>query len=315
MPNLYVVDGEAPPSEVGTKNWAAGVRQKAKNLAGKLETGYMDLARILYTVYDTPVDGDSQNPPIYTLWGYKTFADYAETELGLHYKKAQRLRNIWYRLEVELADLDPEIKQRVVNIGYSKVRELVRVLTLSNAQSWVEKAELMSYPTLVAAIAKYNDDLEDNQIIEHVAKTEGDVVAKANDITGELPEDPVPVEMVKFKEPEVSEEKVFSFQFHLFPDQAETVKLALHRAAQLSESEKKGHNLSLICLDFLATNNFTTANGQQQLKFVARLEKALGFRFIVVDPQTSEIVYGFKTLDNLAKVVESKESPSEEESE
>lgn len=309
MKALSVIDGGkssgAEQSDVGTKSWAKKARARAKELAGSIETTYMQLAEILYTVYDIPIDGDSKNGPVYMLWGYKSFRDYAEQELGLHYKKAERLRLIWYRLEVELADLDASVKARLVALGHSKVRELVRpgLLNMRNAKAWVEKAEGMNYQSVEASVRAFLDRKEDAEI-EAAVRAEGDPVVKSNRLSHEKTtvaerEDAAIEEATGLGKWEDSG-KLFSQTYAFFPDQLETVKGALKRAEELTNKSSRGHNLSLICLDFLGNNDFTKASEEQKLRYVAKMEKLIGYKLIVVEPKSKEILFGLATLEKVA---------------
>lgn len=94
-------------------------------------------------------------------------------------------------------------------------------------------------------------------------------------------------------------EKLVTETFSLYEEQHKNVKLALQKASQISNSEKKSNNLSLICANFLATNDFSGTSEEQLLKFVARLEQVLGHKLIVADPDDYSVVYG---LENLKKV-------------
>lgn len=301
--------GKEEASGVGTKAWSKKVRARAKELVETIERSFMELGEILFRIWDAPEDGDRANPPVWMKWGFKSFRDYAEQELGIHYKRAERLRYIFYRLEVELEGLDPKIKKRLINLGESKVRELCRpgVLTLSNAAGWVEKAENMNYQTVDAAVRKYLDAKESKEIAQEIQK-KGDPVAKSNKLMDEKTEDelaeeeeeegaPPAAKELDWDHPEHFKSKVFTFT----ADQLETVKVALARAEELSNSKSGGHNLSLICLDFVAGNDFTKASEEQKLRYVAKLEKALGYKFIVVDPKTKDVLFGMGTLEKVAK--------------
>jgi len=70
---LTVIEGGKASSEtdkasaaVGSKAWASRLRRRAKELVASLESGYMELARILYQAYDTPVDGDRKQGALFT---------------------------------------------------------------------------------------------------------------------------------------------------------------------------------------------------------------------------------------------------------
>ncbi len=273
----------APP---GSKPWAARVRRRAKELAATLDMGYMELARILYQVYDTPIDGERRKAPIYTAWGFRSFADYAERELGLHQKKAERLRLIWFKLEIELKDLDPQLKERMVALGHSKVRELTRILTIRNAKDWVDRAEGLTYRQLFAAVQDEGRRLGLAQALSDAEKAEA--VADASEGETALLPELAPVEERRRE------------TFDLFPLQLANVRLALQKSMELGNTDKKGHALDLICTDFLATNDIMGGDLDKRLRYVAKIERTLGLRLVAIDPEATEIVYGLDALKLIA---------------
>lgn len=307
---LSVIEGGAgrhlTESDVGSKTWAKKIRARAKELVADIDRQFIELSEILYKVYDVPIDGDSKNGPIYTLWGYKSFRDYAEQELGLHYKRAERLRFLYYRLEVELDGLDRgPLRERFLALGLSKVREMIRILTKRNAEKWVEMAEASNYQTVDAKVRKALDMKEDAEV-EAAVRAEGDPVVKSNKLShektwDERTDEAIEESMGPGKWGKDSGEQLFSKMFSFYPDQLETVKGALKRAGELTDKTSAGHNLSLICLDFLSNNDFTKASEEQRLRYVAKMEKLIGYKFVVVDPKTKEVLYGLSTLEKIAK--------------
>lgn len=304
----------------GSRAWAAKIRKRAKLLSKELDTGYMELAKILYDVYDCPVDGDPKNPSVLTLWGFPSFQNYVETELGLHYKKAQRLLRIWYVLEIMLKDIDLKTRERLVALGSTKMRELARVLTLENVQQWLTIAENDSHVTLINKIqaatlaarktaleAKLGtgDESDEGTPFPHAVALGGGEVRQegsevANDGFGGSAEPPTQAEADAdlFG---VGELKVETFM--LAPAQQLNVLTALARSGELTKSSKKGYNLDLICVDFLATNDFSaqTKQAQSRSTYLAKIERLLGVRIVAVDARDpSDVVYGIATLATLA---------------
>ena len=309
--HLKVLDGgNAGTVCPGTETWAEGVRENAKSLAGSLDEGYMELARLLWAIYDTPIDGDSKNGPIYTKWGYAAFGDYVEQELGIHKKKAQRLRSVWYNLEIRLGtSLDPELKQRVVALGFSKVRELVSVLSAKNAEAWVSKAEELSYPKLCVSIRKYKEDREAYQAgKDGSAEGEGTIFeegineggggsgdgepAAVDSVLGQPLEYEPPV-------PDYESSDLTQEHFSFYPEQHDIVKQAISTAQKLSNSSVKSNNLHLICLDYLATNGDGKGTKQQKMKRLVQIAKIYGFDLVIVDD--GDVAFGLETLENMAK--------------
>jgi hypothetical protein len=266
----------------GSEPWSVKVRRRARQLVKTLDTGYMELAEILYTVWDTPINGDPKNAGIFHAWGYKSFSDYAEGELGLHRRKAERLRRIWFDLHVRLADMDKKLRRRIIEMGWSKSREIIRVLSIENAEQWVEMAENLSYPELMAAIQKAVEEQE----------KAGEDDTKAPDPVGK-PDD------YKDMKPK---------RFRLFPGQYDTVDSALERASQLSKSDKDSHNLEMICTDFLATNDFRLADDPKvQFRYLAKIETLIGKKLVVINAESGMIEYGLEALELIVEDVEEDE--------
>jgi hypothetical protein len=265
------------------------MRRRAKDLVRTADVVNIELAEVLYLVWDTPVEGDPNRGPTYASWGYKTFAEYAEEELGLKRRKAEYLRNIGAKLNQDLAGLDKDMKDKLVGLGWTKVRLLTSVLNLKNVPDWVELAERASYPELAEAVKKYRDKKLAAKVKKEEESEKGaedDTTEEAEDEEEELPE----TENLKWE------------HFMLYEPQHGTVTAALNRAKELSGSDKKGHNLEMICTDFLATNEFKKADDPEAKKrYIAKVEGLLGLKLIAIDPESESIVYGLKTLSKFAK--------------
>ena len=287
---LTVIEGGKADEldKAGSKGWSTKLRRRAKELSAFLENGYMEMAQILYQVYDTPVDNDRRRGALYTAWGYESFAEYAEKELQIDRKRAERLRRIYYVLEVEMRGLDPALKQRIVNLGFCKVRELIRVLTVRNAAQWVKQAESVTYFTLQAAVTDERRRLGAGDAILEEGEKEGSADA---DASSEATEPMVPLDM-----PEPLTRETFAF----YPAQLENVRLALKHAESLSHSDKKSHNFDLICTDFLASNDFVAGESDKRLRYLAKVERMLGLRLVAVD-DNGDVLYGIKTLELAAR--------------
>lgn len=320
---LTVLQGgsqEDPSVIPGSRAWSKKVRSEAKRLAESIETTYMELAEILYRIDHTHVDNDPKKPPVYTLWGYLSFKDWAQAELGIHHRKAESLRRIYYRVNVELTNLDVTLKKRLLNLGWSKVRELVRpgILTLTTAKDWVDMAEKENFSTVERATIEYLSMREDLELQKEI-RAEGDPIAASNVTQAELDRandrtlDGIqPTQSTTFDSTTVEEREIhkvmglgqwgeskrlFNKRFAFYPDQLETVKIALQRAQEISSSNSSSHNLSLICLDFLSNNDFAKSSQEQKLRFIAKMERLIGYKLVAVDPATKDVLYGISALE------------------
>lgn len=341
VPN-YVAD-----ADVGSRAWAGRMRHRARVLAEQVETGYLELGEILYRIYDAPVDGDPQNGSVLQKWGYNSISEYAEKELSLHSKKAQRLVRIFYRVEVELDGLgkNPELKKRFIRLGWSKARELVRVLTLENMADWIERAEKMNYTTLVEVV-KRTIQMEEAKRIQADIAAQPDPIAQSNALPEPSAQEPQntpkeqPVSPPRFASPlpasapsapparpvgdyaepantDFLQKKWVNKVFQLESSQAETVNLALKRAQDLVGNQDKTPStlISLICLDFLSNADWSGTTTEQRLRYLAKIEKNIGLRMVVID-ENNEVVYGLRALADAAKAAKTNEdNPNNETAE
>lgn len=91
--------------------------------------------------------------------------------------------------------------------------------------------------------------------------------------------------------------ETFAFQ----DDQFDIVWAALARAQDLAEKNlPKSALLALVCMDFLATNDFRKgASDENTARFLARVEAALGVKIVAVDMRTNSVKYGVDTISAL----------------
>lgn len=283
---------------IGSKAWSNKVRKQAKDLARALDTGYVELSLLLWRIHDTPIENDPNKPAIYEQWGYKTFGEYAEKELHLVRRKAERLRSIGMLLDVQLVDIDAQTKRRLTKIGWSKLRELVRVFAKKNDKKtvlkWVEKAENSNYPQLLSAVGKYLDYLDETPSGPKEAEKGSKGGHAVLDDEEDLPD----------------LDRTHTFHFLCFNEQIDNVREALERAEELIDAQggdgaaaKKSNLLSLICMDFLATNDFgKKMDPKTRSKFLAQLEVHMGVKLIAVN--SSGFVHGKKTFNQVIKGME-----------
>jgi len=276
---------EAPGSEA----WGTKIRKRARTLVKVINQGYMELAEIIHTVWNTTINGEPHNACVTVAWGYENYKQWGEEELGLHPRKVERLKAIWHHLHVTLeGKLDRRIRNKVIDLGWTKVRELIRVIDANNAEQWVEVAENLNYNELCEVIRRALEDQEKKDQAAAVGTADDD---DEEEFRGHDP----PPDMDRFKQ----------VGFMLTPEQKANVELALERAEQLANSSKPGHLLDLICTDFLATNDFRKKDDPlRHLKFLAKFEPLMGKRLVVIDATNWVIEYGMEALSRVAEVLE-----------
>jgi hypothetical protein len=84
---------------------------------------------------------------VYRMWGYPHFKAYIDQELQFSKRQAYYLIEIWDL--VEGLDLD---KEKVEEIGWTKMTLILKVMTVENADIWLEKAQNLSWSKLEAEV-------------------------------------------------------------------------------------------------------------------------------------------------------------------
>lgn len=230
-------------------------------------------------MWDTPSDGTRTGQPLFERWGFDSFPQYVEEDLDMNRRRAERLRKIWYNLEVECQGIDDDLKHKLINLGSTKLRELARVMDADNAKYWFETVGGLNVKQTVEVI---------NDYIDKQATRAGPFDDPADD--------PVDDEDVNNGEP-------LNENFKLYPVQQRNLKEAIEAARILVDNPKakKGHCLDLICSDFLATNDVKAKDTDAtRERFLGKMETTLGLKIIAID-SNGEIVHGYATLESLAR--------------
>lgn len=276
----------------GSEEWGNKLRKRARYLVKAINQGYMELAEIIHTVWATPINGEKHNACVCVAWGYESYVQWGEEELGLHRRKIERLKAIWHHLNETLqGKLDEHIRKRIIALGWTKVRELIRVMDERNAEQWVEMAEQLNYDELCVAIRQALQDQEKHEQAKAVGVADDEEDDEWRGV------DP-PADLGRYKD----------LMIRVTPEQKANIELALGRASELVPTSKplgRGAYLDLICTDFLATNDFKLKNDPEMpLRLLAKFERLLDKRLVVIDPQNWIIEYGMDSLQKVAEMAE-----------
>lgn len=273
----------------GSEAWGSKIRKRARALVKIIDQGYMELAEILHTVWATTINNETHNACVTVAWGYEDYVQWGEEELGLHKRKIERLKAIWHHFHITLGGkLDRQTRKKIIALGWTKVRELIRVIDADNAEQWVEVAEHLNYDELCEAIRRALESREKHDQARAVGTAD-------DDDDDEFKGAPPPDDAARFKK----------MWFNLTPEQKANIEMAIGRAKQLANSDRPGHCLDLICTDFLATNDFRKADDPDTpLRFLAKFERLMGKRLVVIDATTWVIEYGMEALSKAAEVLE-----------
>lgn len=229
------------------------IREKAKSLKVNIETKYWEMAMVLKNIFDND---------LYRAWGYDSWTDYIDIELSV----GKRTVQMYLQLQRWYENLPSDIQGWIQKLGWSKAKNLIGVVTPDNAGKW---------RNLVAG--KTVREIED--IIKHNKEVESDSNEE-------------PTKSGKKEKLDVPDEKPSMVKFSLFDAQGDNVKRAIDKAKEITESDKDGHNLDMVCLEFLANNTHL----KDKKSYLQQVERILSCKIVALD-ESMQIFYGSEYLE------------------
>ena len=253
----------------------------------------MDLGRLLWLV---------SSGRWYEEWGFESFEDYLDRELGFALRKARYQISVWQKFGVDLS-VPVEVIQK---IGWFKAALIAPIVTPNTLDAWLERARTTTAARLQEEVRRAR---------ELVTKSSGLPLED----TGEVPESPAPApttaveapaeewqptdaaaETVTESYPEVPSVEVIHsttrsgdalppdriaavMKFPLFQEQYGTVIKALDAAGTMTGSASRSHQLDTICTMYLSgipTDDFS--KGSTLAWLVERLEEQFGVSLVVL---------------------------------
>jgi len=112
------------------KHRAEIVRAEIHEVNRQVEAEYLTLAQLLNEAY---------HREYFIEWGFEDWRSYTEDELGVQYRKAMYFVDVWdvvKKLNLPTAQVE--------KLGWTKMKDLTRVMTEKNAKDWLEKAKKMT---------------------------------------------------------------------------------------------------------------------------------------------------------------------------
>lgn len=243
------------------KETFAAVRQKVFEFRSAIDSARWDLSAALFKVNDET---------LYAHWGYPSWEAYIKNEVGMTVRTAHYLVSMYGYFQIDLLEdvsglpkndatrkkavkRRDEIVKRLQDLGWTKGKCLVGILNRDNADEWLDKAKKMSTSELEAEAKRA---LNAAQGIEDVVETMKNV------------------------------------SFKLAEAQIEPVENALEMAGGMLESTKRGHQLSMICTDFIASNMAQKGKGKDRMgSYLNKVGSMYNVRLIAVDKETGKVVH------------------------
>jgi hypothetical protein len=239
----------------------ADIREKVLELKNKAEENYWELGVVLADVY-------TNNR--YRSWGFDSWKEYVEQELDFTLRKAQYL----VKLQAWFENMTPAMQAFFRGIGWAKCRLLMGFVVKENAKSWKKRVEGKTFKQI-------------EEMISRAKKEEKGITSGGDGSGGDGQEGQ-----------QSTGETLVRRAFSLYSGQDEVVTNAINRAKDIGETDKDGHALSLVCMDYLASST----NLIDTISLFRHMEDITGYRIIAfksVDGEKDQIVFGNEYLVDL----------------
>jgi hypothetical protein len=123
-----------------TQASANSLREKAVLLRARERGSQLETASVIYDLYYGDVEIGKGFMPLWKFFGYDSWFDYVETEVGMHVSTAAGYRMVHDVFMVRLkGKWDPEIMP-----SFTKLKALTRVVDAKSVNSWFRRANSVS---------------------------------------------------------------------------------------------------------------------------------------------------------------------------
>ena len=227
------------------------LRDTIKSRAQAIDEHYVTLGHHLFIV-------DDQS--LYRTWGFATFADYLQQDVGIGKRRGQRLRQIWKILVREFA-VSPSM---LSGCRYSNLITIMgllkpKILTADTAEEWVTRAQLLNYTQLV------------KEVNEAKALRSADADSVITPATLETAVEEGRIPEIKTRTGRKT--------FQVTPEESDLIDEAVKEGARDGGSGRPGHVLTNICNFFLA-NRLEVGDKALKNYLLSKLTSIFGGRFV-----------------------------------
>lgn len=240
------------------------IRENIQKLKDAIDSDYFNLCRLLWEV---------NKKGYYNDWGYGTFKEYVASEVQFKVTKALYLVQIWQSLYVNSGD--PEVFSKVIAVGWTKAKELSRVVTKENVDGWVEKAKHLTVDALVKEVKQ--------TLKEKISDDPAEAIAADEENRG------TPVEIQ-------TKNVTYTFAYEDY----QALCVAIEAVKKHNPGITNGAAISNIAREFTGSNPETDDAKSYAVQLIARYESLYGLKVVVVDPETNAVLLGEDTLVELA---------------
>lgn len=258
------------------------IRDRVPKLKQMLEQGYLVFARDIWSIF---------HRKLYLTWGYETYDDYIQTEVGVSKDSAYRARLLFETFTMKCGVRPEELD----GIGRARATMIRPLVNKSNARRWISDAKNLSW----------------NEFNDRVQKAKGSKKRRPKPAT--KPETPItgsgPIilasettqesKTVDTRAPTAEEEEEFTLRRFCLPPETDTLlDEALAEAQRITQSHSPGFNLGCILQHFLAHRLTQEGKSDGRLYYHLRhMEKIYGGRLIHIKSDEAWDLLS-ETIDN-----------------
>lgn len=238
------------------------IRKRLKFNKAKVDDAYIQMGRDLYLAY---------HRRLYSKWGYDTFTDYVEREVGIAKTRAERLRRIWTKYVKQL-NVTPAA---LSGVGFTNAFTMLSVVDSTNVHTWIEKAKNSAWRELDLAVQAAKGVSKD--VADKIAATGDAIAASAK------PDDAPPTEDgSEIDETLVPGDKRRPWTFRLYPSQFKVLDAAVAEARRTKKDEMaENEALANIATEFLGARMSKEEKPLVRIKFMLSVfEQVYGGKFV-----------------------------------
>lgn len=279
---------------------AAEIRTRIQDLRISIERNYMEMGGCLN---DVLTKRTKKEVPVWKSWGYDSFNDYCEKEIGFKSRKGYYILSIWRKIK------DGNLPGGVIeSVGWSKAALLTQLseaggLTAENQDDWMTAAKNKTHEELKQMVQLAREQLEDSE--SDTQEPEKDTIGASFGTGGNVGGGGGTVKDIDFDTDDGPKTKaskqtgvpeVFTFRVGLFADQHNNWTAALDKAKRITGSDKVPHLVDCIALAFNSEVFEEKTTAVEVL--LQRVERAFGIKILAVDnTEDANVLYASRGLE------------------
>jgi hypothetical protein len=263
---------------------AGEVRKRVRRLKKEIDSSYIQLGKDFYLIY---------HRRLYQKWGFDSFTDYVEEEVGMAKQRAERCRRIWTKFVKECGVKPKELD----GIGYTNALLLLSVVKSDNVKKWIDTAKGIKRDEFDKVVSREPLSYRDLETAIAAAKSPSASAVADLPVAGVVPEpDPVPAQTDDTPgsslPPVPAGRRRLAVNCH--PSQYKVIDAAISEAKRTKPEEMaENEALAHVATEFLAARMSKEEKPLVRVQFLlANLETSYGGKFVWVNDPAAATFLG-----------------------